>query len=49
VIFLTAIHQDSGAKLQAEQVGAKAVLFFPVEGNQLVAVLKGYILKSKSQ
>jgi CheY-like chemotaxis protein len=49
VIFVTATHQDSSAKDQAERVGAKAVLFFPVEGNQLVAVLKGHIVKSKSQ
>jgi CheY-like chemotaxis protein len=47
IIFVTAVHQDSSAKNQAELVGANAVLFFPVEGSQLVAVLQGYIAKSK--
>jgi CheY-like chemotaxis protein len=49
VVFITAIHQDSSAIEQAEHVGAKAVLFFPIEGDQLVAVLKGHIVRSKSQ
>jgi fibrillarin-like rRNA methylase len=46
---MTAVYQDSSAKNQAELVGAKAVLFFPVEGDQLVAVLKGHTMKAKTQ
>jgi CheY-like chemotaxis protein len=49
VIFLTATYQDSIVKDQAEQVGAKAVLFFPVEDSQLATVLLGHIKKAKSR
>jgi CheY-like chemotaxis protein len=49
VVFHTATYQHSSAKERAERVGAKAILFFPVEGNQLIAVLQGCIAKAKSQ
>lgn len=43
IIFITAAHFDPNAKAMAENVGAKALLFYPVEAEQLVMVIKGQI------
>ncbi len=48
VVFLTATYQHASAKAMAESVGAKSLLFYPVEKNQLLAVLRGQIDQSKS-
>jgi CheY-like chemotaxis protein len=47
VIFVTAVHQDCSARDRADLVGGNSVLFFPVEGSQLVAVIQGHIAKAR--
>jgi CheY-like chemotaxis protein len=41
VIFISAISQDPHSKLLAEEVGAAAFLFYPLEEQQLIIAIKG--------
>ncbi len=48
VVFLTATFHSTIARTLAENVGAKSLLFYPVEKNQLLAVLEGQIAKARN-
>lgn len=46
VVFLTATYKNPGAKAMAESVGGNTVLFYPVEQDQLFAVIRGAIAQA---
>lgn len=45
VVFYTAVSATANAKAEAEAAGAKAFLTYPVEENQLLAVIRGSMAK----
>src|SRR3954471_13033749 len=47
VIMVTATYRDANVQATAHDAGAKAILFYPVERHELVAVLQGQIAKGK--
>jgi CheY-like chemotaxis protein len=47
VVFLTAIDRYGNDKPMAENVGASALLFYPIEADQLSAVIQGQIAQSQ--
>lgn len=47
VVFLSATYQSPEAQAMAESVGAQTFLFYPVEHEHLIAVIKGQIARSE--
>ncbi len=45
VVFLSATYHFASAKAEAESVGANGFLFYPVETDQLLAVIQGQIAR----
>src|SRR3954462_3473915 len=48
IIFLTATFQSASAKDLARSVGANNLLFYPVEHQQLFAVIKGELARTRN-
>lgn len=46
IVFLTATFQSTSAKDMARSVGANNLLFYPVENEQLFAVIRGEIART---
>ncbi len=46
VVLVSAISQDATARTMAENVGAKSLVFYPIEKDQLLSVIRGQIAKA---
>ena len=46
VVLITAHHQYEAAHSHAESIGARTILYYPIEQDQLYAVLRGEISRS---
>jgi CheY-like chemotaxis protein len=48
VVIVTATYREENVQAMAHDAGAKAILFYPVEPQQLIAVLQGQIARVKN-